>query len=78
MICRHCSRPIEPEQRYHRTPRGAHHADCLPRAKFMARDLLVIRIAGQESASVCATTSRTMARRIANALNQYTPNDRGY
>jgi len=45
------------------------------RETFTYRDCVVIRIGG---AIVCTTTSRTMARRISNALNHYTPNDRGY
>jgi len=45
------------------------------RETFTYRDCVVIRIGG---AIVCTTTSRTMARRIANALNQYTPGNRGF
>lgn len=45
------------------------------RPRFVCRDLHVFRAGGIR---VCTTTSRTMARRICNALNNYTPNDRGY
>jgi hypothetical protein len=46
-----------------------------PQPAFVYRDCHVFRAGG---ARVCTTTSHTMARRICNALNHYTPNDRGY
>jgi len=46
----------------------------LPTA-FVSRDKHVFKAGG---ARICTTTSRTMARRISNALNQYVPGDRGY
>ena len=46
-----------------------------PQPAFVYRDCHVFRSGG---ARVCTTTSRTMARRIANALNQYTPGNRGF
>ncbi len=42
---------------------------------FVTRDKHVFKAGG---ARICTTTSRTMARRICNALNQYVPGDRGY
>jgi len=42
---------------------------------FVSRDKHVFKAGG---ARVCTTTSRTMARRICNALNQYVPGERGY
>jgi hypothetical protein len=45
------------------------------RPPFVYRDVHVFRNGGGR---VCTTTSHTMARRICNALNAYTPNDRGY
>jgi hypothetical protein len=43
--------------------------------RFVYRDVHVFRSGGGR---VCTTTSRTMARRICNALNAYTPNSRGF
>ena len=43
--------------------------------RFVYRDVHVFRAGGGR---VCTTTSRTMARRICNALNTYTPNSRGF
>jgi len=42
---------------------------------FITRDKHVFKAGG---ARICTTTSRTMARRICNALNQYVPGERGY
>lgn len=44
-------------------------------ASFVSRDKHVFKAGG---ARICTTTSRTMARRISNALNQYVPGERGY
>ena len=42
---------------------------------FVSRKVHVFRAGGGR---VCTAVSKTMARRISNALNQYIPGDRGY
>jgi len=42
---------------------------------FVSRKMHVFRAGGGR---VCTAVSKTMARRISNALNQYIPGDRGY
>jgi hypothetical protein len=48
--------------------------DLPPRPQFLASQYSVVR----SGSVVATTTSKTMALRIANALNLYNPNERGF